>query len=249
MQNSKDEIIGNDTPGPLPNNVLKPLRSILVTPGKAGAKRSAKGKLTWLHGLVAQAIEPRPIDEDRRWSRSNSRKATGFSFDKVAKEEGQPCSEAKKPTERPDAEAAALKSNRDKEVGGDDLSSGGFSDSDDEFAEVEELATKNMRINSAATKISDAEKEANSLDLPLSPLAPSGKEAIKAAKSDTSSFGDSSDGEETKAPPVVTTHDPPAASAFTALPAGSGTAAVKQLRKQDSKSECSSFGDSSGDEK
>merc|ERR1712039_637627 len=116
---------------------------------------------------------------------------------------------------------------REKEVDLDDASSVGFgSDSEDEFAEVEELAAKNMRLNQARTRISEVEREANDLgmDLPLSPLEPLSPLSSQAAKakSDASSFASSSDGgQEHKS---VVTHSAEMASGvtssgFTVLPA------------------------------
>lgn len=242
----------------------KPLRSILAVPGQTGANRSPKRKLTWLHGLVDQEIEPTfHEDDDRRnsdFQRSAKRKSTGIGME-TKDEKGtekpeetleQPASgePREKPREPPLDEAAALKKQDHKKNSDDDGSgSEAFSESDDEFDHLEDLAEKNMRINKAATKISPAEIEANAMDLPLGPLTPLGNNApTKAAKSDCSSFGASSDGEQAPAPKVVE-HEGTAASAFTALPAGSACAAVKQLRKQDSKSSLggSSFGSSDDD--
>lgn len=248
---------GNGTPKAPP----APPKSILVTDGQAATRRSTKRKLTWLHGLVDQEIEPLPLDEeDARIAgcqkRSFARKTTGWSFGETKEEEKPAAESVEKAAERAlDSEAAALKQDREKDAILDDADSVGFSsDSEDEFAEVEELATKNMRLNQAATRISDVEREANEMDLPLAPLTPLSplSPAAKPKSDGSSSFASSSDGGG-EAKPVVT-HAADAATGltgngFVVLPAGSGCAAVKQLRKQDSKSECSSFGDSSDDGK
>lgn len=241
----------------------KPLRSILVVPGQAGANRSPKRTLAWLHGLVDQEIEPHfDADDDRRNSefmRSAKRKSTGFGMEpethdekgteKPEEKSEQPAPESKRetPQEPPKDEGAALRQDHKKNSEGDDDSEA-FSESDEEFEPLEALAQKNMRINKAATKISPAEIEANTMKLPLGPLPPLGNAAKTGAKSAGSSFGDSSDDEQAKAPKVVEP-EPKEASAFTVLPAGSACAAAKQLRKQDSKSSLggSSFGSSDDD--
>lgn len=234
----------------------EPVKGILLTKEQREARKAKRVsvKLNWLHGLVDQEIEARPLDPDDErtdWSpsRSSKRKATGAGgmagADGSATESETAALKSEVAAPKQLSEADALKQ---KKSGADaDDASDAFSDTDNEFEEVEDQAEKNMRINSAATKISEVEIEAASLNLlPLAPLTPSSGQQARGEQGDGSSFASSSHAGDPVAPKQDAEGGGPSAAGFVTMPVGSGCAAVKQLRKQDSKSE-SSFGDSDDD--